>query len=327
MADPASMAMAAAKFGGPSLLRWYASRQKANAAKRAGTTLANASLAEEPRAYALENRLNPFISEAYSDQMGNLLSTADTAATGIDTATQTGMAGARGVGREAAGYLDPYMQQGNRSLTTLSDLVNDPEEKFNFQFSQDDPSYQFRMQEGLKALERSAAAKGIGQTGGTLKALTRYGQDAASQEYQNAYARSLDSFKANQLARQDRLRTLSGLVDTGSTAAQGAGRFLQTGEQFAGDLGVRGAMGSGDLRTRAATTAGGWGVDSANKQVGVSLGAEDIARRARMGSAQATAGSQMGVGDVWGDFWGQTGQNLSSWLQTDPFKRKWNPAD
>lgn len=52
-----------------------------------------------------------------------------------------------------------------------------------------DPSYKFRLGEGLKALERSAAARGGLISGGALKAAQRYGQDFASQEYGNAYNR------------------------------------------------------------------------------------------------------------------------------------------
>ena len=52
-----------------------------------------------------------------------------------------------------------------------------------------DPSYQFRLGEGMKALERQAAARGGLISGGALKAAQRYGQDYASQEFGNAYNR------------------------------------------------------------------------------------------------------------------------------------------
>ena len=52
-----------------------------------------------------------------------------------------------------------------------------------------DPSYQFRLGEGLKALDRQAAARGGLISGGALKAAQRYGQDFASQEFGNAYNR------------------------------------------------------------------------------------------------------------------------------------------
>jgi hypothetical protein len=52
-----------------------------------------------------------------------------------------------------------------------------------------DPGYQFRLKEGMQGLERSAAARGGLLSGGTLKGIQRYGQDMASQEYQNAFNR------------------------------------------------------------------------------------------------------------------------------------------
>lgn len=55
-----------------------------------------------------------------------------------------------------------------------------------------DPGYQFRMAEGTKALNASAAARGMSQGGAQAKALTRYGQDYGSNEYNNAYNRQFN---------------------------------------------------------------------------------------------------------------------------------------
>jgi len=60
---------------------------------------------------------------------------------------------------------------------------------FSMEKFQQDPGYAFRMSEGLKALDRTAAARGGLISGGALKAASRYGQDMASQEYQNAFNR------------------------------------------------------------------------------------------------------------------------------------------
>jgi hypothetical protein len=60
-----------------------------------------------------------------------------------------------------------------------------------------DPSYQFRVGEGEKALQRSAAARGSLLSGGFAKALTNYGQEAGSQEYQNAFNRALEGYQTN----------------------------------------------------------------------------------------------------------------------------------
>lgn len=60
-----------------------------------------------------------------------------------------------------------------------------------------DPGYAFRQQQGEQALQRGAAAGGGGFSGGTLKALTRYGQDYASNEYNNVYNRALTGYQTN----------------------------------------------------------------------------------------------------------------------------------
>jgi hypothetical protein len=61
---------------------------------------------------------------------------------------------------------------------------------------QADPGYQFRLSEGLKALDRQAAARGGLISGSALKAAQRYGQDMASQEYGQAYNRALTEYGA-----------------------------------------------------------------------------------------------------------------------------------
>jgi hypothetical protein len=80
-----------------------------------------------------------------------------------------------------------------------------------------EPGFQFRLGEGRKALERSAASKGMLRTGGTFKGLLDYGQNFASNEYQNVYNRERDQ---NRMLNQDRLTdyqtrygTASGIYD------------------------------------------------------------------------------------------------------------------
>ena len=59
----------------------------------------------------------------------------------------------------------------------------------------EDPGYQFRREEGRKALEREIAARGTRLTGATKKALHDYGADYASQEYQKAFNRRLQQYR------------------------------------------------------------------------------------------------------------------------------------
>ena len=78
--------------------------------------------------------------------------------------------------------------------------VNDPRYAQPGAFSfgvndfQADPGYAFRLSEGQKALERSAAARGLTQSGPGVKGALELGQRMGSQEYQNAYARALTGY-------------------------------------------------------------------------------------------------------------------------------------
>lgn len=65
-----------------------------------------------------------------------------------------------------------------------------------------DPSYQFRLNEGVKALQHGAAARGTLLTGATAKALQNYGQEAASQEYGNAFNRAMGVYNTNRDTNQ-----------------------------------------------------------------------------------------------------------------------------
>ena len=58
-----------------------------------------------------------------------------------------------------------------------------------------DPGYQFRLSEGLRALENRAAQRGTLRSGATLQALMDYGQDTASQEYDKAYNRASQDYE------------------------------------------------------------------------------------------------------------------------------------
>lgn len=125
------------------------------------------------------------------------------------------------------GLQEPFRQTGVNALAdyaTASQYTPFGMDQFNA-----DPGYQFRMSEGLKALERSAAARGILQSGGTLKDITRFGQDVASQEYQNAFQRYL-------LERQQKLQPLEYRIGLGQAAASGQAANVGSTAQNVGQL-------------------------------------------------------------------------------------------
>lgn len=60
-----------------------------------------------------------------------------------------------------------------------------------------EPGFQFRMDQGRKALESSAAGRGVLRSGGTLKDILGYGQNFASQEYGNVFNRATQEYDRN----------------------------------------------------------------------------------------------------------------------------------
>ena len=90
---------------------------------------------------------------------------------------------------------------------------------FTMKDYQADPGYAFRVSEGMKALDRSAAARGGLLSGATLKGAQRFGQESASQEYQNAYNR----YVQNQQTQRNALANLAGIGQTASGQLQRAG--------------------------------------------------------------------------------------------------------
>jgi len=104
---------------------------------------------------------------------------------------------------------EPFRQAGIGALNKLIPLSDYT--KFGMNQFQADPGYAFRLSEGMKALDRTAAARGSLLSGSTLKAAQRYGQDLGSQEYQNAFNRY-------QIERNAQLNPLQSLAGVGQTA-------------------------------------------------------------------------------------------------------------
>jgi hypothetical protein len=93
-----------------------------------------------------------------------------------------------------------------------------------------DPGYLARLQMGTDAIQKSAAAKGTLLTGGTLKDLTNYAQDYASNEYGNVYGRAANTFNTNygifENNQANAFNRLYGLTGLGLNAAGQANSAL-----------------------------------------------------------------------------------------------------
>lgn len=169
-------------------------------------------------------------------------------ATSLYSANQAGKAADKQVGaaRDAAALQNeqfqqtredqmPWMKAGERALNKLEGAVDYT--PFDMSQFQADPGYAFRLSEGQKSLDRSAAARGGLISGGALKAATRYGQDMGSQEYTNAFNRY-------QTERAAKLQPLQSLAGVGQTTANQLGAAGAANAANVGNLMTGGAAAS-----------------------------------------------------------------------------------
>lgn len=131
----------------------------------------------------------------------------------------------------------PWYESGSRALAEQERLLGlspagqgtpgygSLSRPFSMADFQQDPGYAFRLKEGMNALERSAAARGGLLSGGTGRALTRYGQEMGSQEYQNAF----DRYYKQREAMLNPLQSLSGVGQTTASQMGAAGTAYGAG--------------------------------------------------------------------------------------------------
>ena len=148
----------------------------------------------------------------------------------------------------------PFVEAGQKAIGELS---NFPEfQAPGADFTQD-PGYEFRLAEGMKALERSAAARGGLLSGGTAKALERYGQDFASNEYGNVYNRAMGEYLS-------RFNQLSSIAGSGQMSARDLGAAGQDTARNVSNINIGTAGSIGQLGQEAARARASGYLDSAN---------------------------------------------------------------
>lgn len=194
------------------------------------------------------------------------LSDFDKGASELTGYTQKGMQEARDATDLAVQGLSPYSQAGTEALDLYKNIVLGGDMS-SFYTS---PAYQFRLNEGINALEQGASAQGNLYSGAQSKALQQYGQNLASEEYNN-YLNSVGNLM-NQGYGASGMQggyytglgnTLaSGYSNLGSSLAQ---QYAMRGQQKAEILGA--ALGAGGSYASGGTsggTGGGTGSSGAN---------------------------------------------------------------
>lgn len=213
----------------------------------------------------------------------------------------------------------PYYQAGVNALARVQEMAGQPQAQFQyggelpaaFEYRPEqlttDPGYQFRLQEGLKALERSAAARGGLMSGATGKALTRFGQEMGSQEFQNAYNRALTGYNALVQREQQQYGRALGQYNLGreqnAEAYNRLAGLASAGSQTAGALGSAGrAYG---------TAAGNIGMGTAQQIGNLAMQQGNLAGQAQLAGASMVQRGLGGLGEYMGRYYGQQRNQLA----------------
>lgn len=256
-------------------------------------------------------------------QQANSLATLQGMA-GIAGATQTGQAGVNtGVAganqtltdsqKAQLAQLSPYATSGSTALSSLQQLSG-PGGPLTNQFSfnpsdlQNDPGYQFTLQQGQDALQRSAAAKGQLFSGGTLKSLAGYTTGTANQYFGDAFNRAQSTFNTNQQQALSRIGTLQGLAGLGYNAATaGAGAIGSTSAAQANNT-LGGSQFNANLRYQGGLA--GANLGEQGTQFGASLGETGSQYDSNLG---LTVGQGLAGNTLWGEQSRATsGQNFAN---------------
>jgi hypothetical protein len=262
-----------------------------------------------------------------AEQAGNYGSeAARQAAAQAAAAAAAAGAGVTGAAGQANALLDPYLQAGRDSLGRFGDIQARLDQlsqapSMSAADLEQDPGYQFRLKEAQKAIERSAASRGTLQGGATMKALTRYSQDAASQEFQNMFARNLATKNQQLQTMSTQLSTLGDLSRLGYSAAGTAGNNLQQAATYAGNAGTRAAeyggnavmtgdMYAGDKLFAGATYAGNAGMRSADMRFGALTDVARYKADMELQKANAKAGGNIGSANAWNSMLSGIGKSV-----------------
>jgi hypothetical protein len=146
---------------------------------------------------------------------------------------------------------EPLRQSGLQSQNRLNELMGlgantgsglygKYARDFSMQDFETDPGYGFVRDEGFKALMRQDAARGGLISGGSLKAAQRYGQQLASQEFDNAFNRY-------QINRANQLNPLQSMMGAGQTSVNALGNTSQAYGAGAGNVAQNYATGGGNI--------------------------------------------------------------------------------
>lgn len=187
--------------------------------------------------------------------------------------------------------LQPFTDFGKGNIDSLQSLLNNPALTQGFAYgpyaapsaftaptaaqAQQTPGYQFTLNQGLKSVQNSAAARGLGTSGAALKGAANYSTGLADSTYNDVFNRALQSYNTNFNTSQSAYNTnYNSALSQYNTNQQVLGNQINrlqtavgTGQNSAamtGQLGQQAAANESNLLTGAANASAAGQVGSAN---------------------------------------------------------------
>ena len=235
-------------------------------------------------------------------------------------AAQAASAAYTALANQALGYAQPYRDLGAQGATELGNRLKDltktnytlpttpvaptlkeaPDGNFTQADLEATPGYQFTKQQGLKAVQNSAAARGLGVSGAALKGAATFATGLSDQTYNTRFQQQQDAYKtyltekaaqfgmsveqyqaelakiqAQQSLNTDAYNKLKGVVDTGTVAsgqaadiAKGIGQVQAQAQTNIGQAQAGAVTGAAQATAAGLNTAGGAVNNAANNIAG-----------------------------------------------------------
>lgn len=119
--------------------------------------------------------------------------------------------------------MTPFLEQGADAWQQYTQMVLSGDMDYpdvpDYTGFEGDPGRDFRIRQGETAVNRNAARRGRAFSPATDKALMRFNQDYASNEFNNYAGREDRRFSNSMLLRDRQLNRIAGVADTGQNAA------------------------------------------------------------------------------------------------------------
>ena len=171
----------------------------------------------------------------------------------------------------------PYTQAGQQALSQLQQLYGEGGAYSKpFDYSQvdvtKDPGYQFRMDQGNKAVQAGAAARGNVLSTRAQNEVSRFSQGLASQEFGAAATRDFSAYTDARNASTGVLTNIAGLGEqanvNSNTARTGTGAAISgnliRSAGYTGDAGINASQYAGNALLTATQQAGDFATQGAN---------------------------------------------------------------